>query len=131
MPRYRAGSTPIGLLVETTRKQLTILKSLAAQFHGNGLETVIALRRMCQRRFGKKDLLGNAISDLDFDTAAFVAAPAAAGNTAEEPSLLLFLSPAGPRNQGLARRVARAAELGLAVRQKLGNPTYSEIGETK
>lgn len=115
-----------GLLDETSRKQLTILKSLAAQFHGNGLQTVIALRG--PESASGKGSLGNAISDLDFDTAAFVAAPAAEGNTSEE-QLLLFFSPEGHVIKAW-RGGAGAAELGIAVRQKLGNPAHSQIGET-
>lgn len=117
-----------GLLEEMNRRQLTILKSLATQFHGSGLETVIALRQGPEGAAEKGSLV-NAISDLDFDTATFVAAPVANGNMSEEP-LLLFLSP--ERHVIKAwRGVAGAAELGIAVRQKLGTPSYSEIGETK
>jgi hypothetical protein len=108
---------------------LTILKSLAAQFHGNGLETVIALRRGPESA-SEKGSLGNAISDLDFDTAAFVAAPVTDRNTSEA-SLLLFLSPEGHVIKAWRGGFSGAAELGLAVRQKLGNPAYSEIGEAK
>jgi hypothetical protein len=117
-----------GLLDETSRRQLTVLKSLAAQFHGKGLGTVISLRRGREDAAGKGSL-GNAISDLNFDAAAFVAAPATDGNTSEEP-LLLFLSPEGHVIKAW-RGGAGAAGLGIAVRQKLGNPAYSEIGETK
>jgi len=119
---------PDGLLDETSRRQLTILKSLAAQFHGNGLKTVIALRRISDNA-SEKISLGNAISDLNFDTAAFVDAPATDGATSEEP-LLLFLSPESHVIQAW-RGAAGAAELGIAVRQKLGGPVYSQIGETR
>ncbi len=118
-----------GLLEEATRRQLIILRSLAAQFHGNGLETVIALRRGPEIA-SEKGSLGNAISDLEFDTAAFVAAPVADGNIWEQP-LLLFLSPEGQVIKAWRGEFPGAAELGLAIRQKLGNPAYSEIGETK
>src|SRR3984957_14467043 len=117
-----------GLLDETSRRQLTVLKSLAAQFHGKGLRTVISLRRGHQDAAGKGSL-GNAISDLNFDAAAFVAAPAAGGDPFEEP-LLLFLSPEGHVIRAW-RGGAGAAGLGTAVRQQLGNPAYSEIAETK
>jgi hypothetical protein len=116
-----------GLLDETSRRQLTVLKSLAAQFHGNGLDTVIGLRRGAEAS-SEKGSLSNAISDLTFDTAAFAAAPTVNGNTAEGP-LLLFLSPEGHVVKAW-RSVAGAAELGIAVRQKLGNPAYSQIGES-
>jgi hypothetical protein len=115
-----------GLLDETSRRQLTILKSLAAQFDGNGLETVIALRRAPEA--SGKGTLSKAISDLRFDTAAFVAAPTAHRNTSEE-SLLLFLSPEGHVVKAW-HGVTGAAELGIAVRQKLGSPAYSQIGES-
>jgi hypothetical protein len=118
-----------GLLDETTRKQLTILRSLAAQFHGNGLQTVIALRRAAENVSGNESL-GNAISDLDFDTAAFVAAPLTDGHTLEEP-LLLFLSPERQVIKAWRGEFPGAAELSLAAHQKLGNPAYSKIGETK
>jgi hypothetical protein len=118
-----------GLLDETSRRQLTVLKSLAAQFHGKGLGTVISLRRERREDAAGKGSLGNAISDLTFDAAAFVAAPAADGNPLDEP-LLLFLSPEGHVIRAW-RGGAGTAELGIAVRQKLGNPAYSEIGETK
>jgi hypothetical protein len=114
-----------GLLDETTRRQLTILRSLAAQFHGNGLATVIALRREPEDA-SRKGSLGNAISDLNFDTAVFVAAPAADDNTSE----LLLLSPEGHVIKAWHGGTG-AAELGIAVRRKLGNPAYSQIGETK
>ncbi len=117
-----------GLLDETSRRQLTVLKSLAAQFHGKGLRTVISLRRG-HKDAAAKGSLGNAISDLNFDAAAFVAAPAAGGDPFEEP-LLLFLSPEGHVIRAW-RGGAGAAGLGTAVRQQLGNPAYSEIAETK
>ncbi len=116
------------LLDETSRKQLTILKSLAAQFDGNGLRTVIALRPGSENVSAKR-YLGNAVSDLNFNTAEFVATPNAYGNPSEEP-ILLFLSPEGHVIKAW-RGGAGAAELGLAVRQKLGNPAYSRIDETK
>jgi hypothetical protein len=117
-----------GLLDETSRRQLTVLKSLVAQFHGKGLATVISLRRGDESAAGKGSL-ANAVSDLNFDAAAFGAAPAAGGNPFEEP-LLLFLTPEGHVIRAW-RGGAGAAELGIAVRQKLGNPAYAEIGETK
>jgi hypothetical protein len=117
-----------GLLEGTSRKQVTILKSLAAQFHGDGLETVIAVRGSPENG-SDRGYLDNAISDLDFDTAVFVTAPADHGNTWEEP-LVLFLSPEGHVINAW-RGSAGAAELGLAVRHKLGNPAYSRIGEMR
>jgi len=117
-----------GLLNETSRRQLTILKSLAAQFHGNGLKTMIAFRRVPDKA-SEKEYLANAISDLNFDTATFVAAPITEGNTSEDP-LLLFLSPEGHVIHAW-RGLVGAAELGIAVRQNLGSPAYSQIGETK
>ncbi len=122
------------LLNETTRRQLTMLNSLAAQFHGNGLETVIALRQGPESA-SEKGSLGNAISDLDFDTATFVAAPVAVKDLKDrntsEASLLLFLSPEGHVIKAWRGEFSGAAELGLALRQKLGNPAYSEIGEAQ
>jgi hypothetical protein len=115
-----------GLLDETSRRQLTILKSLAGQFHGNGLDTVIALRHGPEA--SGQGSISNAISDLRFDSAAFAAAPTADGNTSEG-SLLLFLSPEGHVVKAW-HGAAGAADLGIAVRQKLGNPAYSQIGET-
>jgi hypothetical protein len=73
-----------------------------------------------------KGSLDNAISDLNFDTAVFVAAPHTDEN-ATEP-LLLFLSPEGHVIKAW-RGAAGAAELGIAVRQRLGSPSYSQIGE--
>jgi hypothetical protein len=116
------------LLDETSRKQLTILKSLAAQFDGNGLRTVIALRPGSENLSAKR-YLGNAVSDLNFNTAKFVATPNAYGNPSEKP-ILLFLSPEGHVIKAW-RGGAGASELGLAVRQKLGNPAYSRIDEMK
>lgn len=122
------------LLNETTRRQVTMLNSLAAQFHGNGLETVIALRQGPESA-SEKGSLGNAISDLDFDTATFVAAPVAVKDLKDrntsEASLLLFLSPEGHVIKAWRGGFSGSAELGLALRQKLGNPAYSEIGEAK
>lgn len=117
-----------GLLDETSRKQLTLLKSLAAQFHGNGLQTIIALR-LGPQNGRDKGYLANAIFDLDFDNGIFVAAPANDGNTSKEP-FVLFLSPERHVIKSW-RGGAGAAELGLAVRDRLGNPLYSRIGETK
>ncbi len=116
-----------GLLDEKNRKQLTVVKSLAAQFHGNGLRTVIAMGGQTGGAPGK-EFLGNAISDLNLVGAALVAAPAIQGNDSAEP-LLLLLSP--ERHVIRAwRGGAGAAELGIAVRQTLGSPRYSQIGET-
>jgi hypothetical protein len=118
-----------GLLDEPTRKQLTILRSLAAQFHGNGLETVIALHPG-QASLSEKGSLGNAISDLDFDTAMFVTAPVTDANKSNEP-LLLFLSPERHVINAWRGSFPGTAELNFVVRQKLGDPAYSRIGETK
>ena len=115
---------PDGLLDEVNRRQLTILKSLAAQFHGSGLETVIALRRDPESASDKRSL-DNAISDLDFDTAAFVAARATDENVTEP--LLLLISPEGHVIKAWHGPTG-AAELGIAVRRKLGSPSYSQIG---
>ena len=116
-----------GLLNEPIRRQLTLLKSLGAQFHGNGLETVIAFRQGTEHG-SVKEYLNNAISDLDFQNATFVAAPSEE-KTSEEP-LLLLVSPEGHVIKAWDGRVG-AAELGIAVRQKLGTPAYSQIGESK
>jgi hypothetical protein len=113
-----------GLLDEMSRRQLTVLKSLAAQFRGSGLETVIALRRGPESASGKASL-GNAISDLNFDSATFVAAPLVDVSTTEAP-LLLFLSPEGHVIKAW-HGVAGPSELGIAVRLKLGSPSYSQI----
>jgi hypothetical protein len=118
-----------GLLEEITRRQLIVLRSLAAQFRGNGLETVIALRREPENTTGKGSMR-NSLSDLDFDTAAFVAPPVTDRNISKPP-LLQFLSPEGQVIKAWRGGFVGAAELGLAVRQKLGNPAYSEIGEAK
>lgn len=114
-----------GLLNEASRAELTILSSLAAQFHGNGLETVIALRAS-PKDASEKRSLSNAVSDLNFDAAQFAATPAADKDASDEP-LLLFLSPAGHVIKAW-RGFTGAADLGIAVRQKLGNPTYAQIG---
>lgn len=118
---------PDGLVNEPDRKQLTILNSLARQFQGNGLETVIALRLGPQEASGS-GALGNAISDLNFATARFVMAPDVGKNTSREP-LLLLLSPEG-RVMRAWRIGAGAAELGIAVRQVLANPAYSQLDDT-
>jgi hypothetical protein len=70
--------------------------------------------------------LDNALSDLNFDTASFVAAPVMDDNPTEP--LLLFLSPEGHVIKAW-RGAAGAAELGITVRQKLGSPSYSQLGE--
>lgn len=119
---------PDGLLDETTRRQLTILKSLTVQFQANGLVTFISLSRVGDIGLGKEPLR-NAISDLNFDGATFVTAPASSGTLSEKP-LLLLLSPEGHVIKAWPRG-AGAADLGIAVRQKLGNPAYSQIGENK
>jgi hypothetical protein len=113
-----------GILNETSRRQLTMLKSLAAQFHGNGLQMVIALPQGPENAAGNGSL-ANTLSDLNVD-ATFVAA-AVADQNQEEP-LLLLISP--ERHVIKAwRRFAGAAELGIAVREELGNPAYSQISK--
>jgi hypothetical protein len=114
-----------GLLNEASRRQLTLLKSVAAQFHGNGLKVVIALRQGPENAGGNRSL-ANEISDLDFNAAAFVEAPATVQNQ-EEP-LLLLVSPELHVIKAW-RDEAGASELGIAVRQALGNPAYSQIIE--
>ena len=116
-----------GLLNEPSRRQLTLLKSLAAQFHGNGLETVIAFGAGRREQFGKGDISTMRSPISISSTATFVAAPPE-GKTSEEP-LLLLLRPDGHVIEAW-HGGAGAAELGIAVRQKLGTPAYSQIGET-
>jgi hypothetical protein len=112
-----------GLLNEASLRQLTLLKSLAAQFDGNGLHTVIALHRGPENAPGSGSL-ANALSDLNFSAAAFV------GDTEryQEEPLLLLISP--ERHVVRAwRGSAGAAELSMAVRQELGNPAFSQMSE--
>ena len=116
-----------GLMNEKSRKQLTVVKSLTAQFHGNGLRTVIAMGAGSGGDPGRSSL-ANAISDLNLDGVSFVAAPDARANDIAEP-LLLLLSPEGHVIRAW-RGGAGAAELGVAVRQTLGSPAYSQIGES-
>jgi hypothetical protein len=110
-----------GLLNETSRRHLTLLKSLAAQFRGNGLQTVIALQR--PENAAGNGSLANPISDLNLD-ATFVEAT----DHHQEETLLLLISP-GRHVIKAWRGGAGAAELGIAVRQALGNPVYSQISE--
>ncbi len=114
-----------GFLNEVSRRQLTILKSLAAQFHGNGLQVVIALRQGTQNAAGNGSM-ASAISDLDIAAATFVAAPAAVQNQ-QEPVMLL-ISPERHVIKAWSRS-AGPADLGIAVLQVLGNPVYSQINE--
>ena len=121
------GLDASGLLNEKSRKQLTIVKSLTAQFHGNGLRTVIAMDA-ASGGDARRSSLANAISDLNLDGVSFVAAPDVRGNDSLEP-LLLLLSPEGHVIRAWHGE-AGAAELGIALRQTLGNPAYSQLGET-
>ncbi len=123
LPREIDGND---LLNETSRRQLAILKSLTAQFHGNGLETVIALRGT--KNSSPEGQFANAVSDLDFKLATFVVAPDTEGKVSEKP-LLLFISPEGHVIRAWSG-FAGPAELGIAVRQKLGNPAYAQIENT-
>jgi hypothetical protein len=109
-----------GLLNEPSRRHLTLLKSVAAQFRGNGLQTLIAL--LPENAVGNGSL-ANAISDLNLDVT-FVEAT----DHNQEERLLLLISP--ERHVIKAwRGGAGAAELGIAVRQALGDPAHSQMGE--
>jgi hypothetical protein len=110
-----------GLLNEPSRRQLTLVKSVAAQFRGKGLRTMIALRR--PENAAGNGSLADAISDLNLD-ATFVEAT----DHNQEETLLSLISP--ERHVIKAWRAgAGAAELGIAVRQALGDPAYSQISE--
>ncbi len=89
---------------------------------------MIALRLGTQDASGS-GALANAILDLNFAAARFVLAPDAGKNTSEEP-LLLLLSPDGQLIRAW-RTGAGAAELGIPLRQLVGNPAYSRLGDTK
>lgn len=115
-----------GLLNETSRRQLGILKSLTSQFHGNGLKTLIALYPE-RKNTSEYRRLENAISDLDFKLATFVDARGTSVAPSKVP-LILFLSPEGHVIKDW-HGFAGAAELGIAVRQKLGDPAFSQMGE--
>jgi hypothetical protein len=117
---------PDGLLNEPDRKQLAILSGLTKQFHGNGLEAVVALREVPKDASGRESLI-NAIFDLNFGAAQFVIAPAA-GKARSQERLLLLLTP-DSHVVGAWPTGAGAAELGIAVRQMLGNPAYSQLGD--
>jgi hypothetical protein len=114
-----------GLLKEMSYRQLVFLKSLHTQFHGNGLKMVIALRNV--KNPSAKEDLANVISDLGFKSAVF-AYMQTAGTLAPEEPLTLLLSPEGHVAKAW-HGIAGASDLGIAVRQRLGSPAYSQIGE--
>jgi len=68
----------------------------------------------------------NAINDLDMKQVVFASAPASMTSSTEMPRTLL-VSPNG-KVVATWSTFPGPAELGIAVRQKLGEPAYSQIG---
>jgi hypothetical protein len=101
------------------------LKSLSLQFHAKGLEEVVLLETGSANS-SLSPQLRNAINDLDMKDVTFAFAPTSGTSTIEIPQTLL-VSPNGKVVEAW-RVFAGPAELGVAVRQRLGKPAYSQIG---
>lgn len=112
-------------LDEYSRRQLVVLKSVSLQFRGKGLEEVVLLETG-PASSSLLPKLTNAVNDLDMKAVVFASAPASGTNKAEMPQILL-VSPDG-RVVHAWHGFAGPAELGIAVRQALGEPAYSQIG---
>lgn len=113
-----------GSLNEECRRQLVILKSLATQFHGNGLNPVIILEFNSHSKLNKQDLL-NAVTDLGINSDMTVAVKRTASDTAES-SLILLQSPEG-KVVRTWKEFAGASKLGVAIRERVGFPIYSQM----
>jgi hypothetical protein len=123
--RLPGESDRAGLLNESSRRQLTILKSLALQYYAKGLEEVVLLETSpANSPFSTE--IRNAINDLDTEQIIFASAPASGKNRTEVPQTLLV----SPDDKIVARwrSFAGPAELGIAVWQRLGEPAYSQLG---
>ena len=114
-----------GMCDEDCLRQLTMVRSVSTQFRPNGLRTVIAFRDRPQDA-PAKEALDNLIRDLNFAGAQFATVPATNGPNIDKP-LVLLISPEGHVVQAW-HAFASAAEMGIAVRRRLGNPDYSKIG---
>lgn len=122
--RLSAKSDEAGLLDELSRRQLIVLKSLSLQFHDKGLEEVVLLDAGSANSPLSPEIR-NAINDLDMKHVVFGSAPAS-GTSTEIPQALLV----SPDDKVVEtwHTFAGPAELGIAVRQRLGEPAYSQIG---
>lgn len=114
-----------GVLDELSRRQLIVLKSLSLQFHAKGLEEVVLLESGSENSPFSPEIR-NAINDLDMKQVVFASAPASMTSSTEMPRTLL-VSPNG-KVVATWSTFPGPAELGIAVRQKLGEPAYSQIG---
>jgi hypothetical protein len=114
-----------GVLDDAARRQLMVLKSIDLQFHAKGLKVVVWLDRGSATVFSSRAFL-NAIDDLEMKDVVFAQAPATLSKVADAQQTWL-LSPDG-EVASTWHGFAGPAELGIAVRQRLGYPAYSQMG---
>ncbi|MGC1781135.1 MAG: right-handed parallel beta-helix repeat-containing protein [Acidobacteriaceae bacterium] len=109
-----------GMIGDAAMRQIVVLKSLSRQYRARGLQVTLRMTSRDTRLF-ETERFRNGMIDLDLDG---IAATQAAGDAAER---MVLRSPDG----GIAGQwdgFAGPVKLGLALRQQLGEPAYSQMG---
>lgn len=116
-----------GLLNEESRRQLVVLASVAAQYHGSGLATVIALQGIAGS--DAKEAYANIISDFAVPAGEFVLAESRS-SIPEGAPLVLLTSPSGDI-VNVWHGFGGAVELGMELRRQIGEPALAHIGDSE
>ena len=112
-----------GLLNESTRRQLAVVKSLYLQFHSKGLDIHVVFPSQSDSRPENLVDLQNAMRDSGIEEMQIVRL--STGQTAGQSEMVL-LSPDG-RIAGAWQGFTGPAQVGPLVRQQLGVPLYSQL----
>ncbi|MGO8720909.1 MAG: right-handed parallel beta-helix repeat-containing protein [Acidobacteriaceae bacterium] len=109
-----------GIISDAALQQIVVLKSLSQQYRARGLRVIVRMTSPDAQIF-KTQRFRNVVTDLDLDG---ITMTQAAGSEVERTMLL------GPDGKAAGKwdEFASPAALGLAVRQRLGEPAYSQMG---
>lgn len=113
---------PHGLLNETSRRQLVVIKSLYSQFRSKGLNVHIVFPEHSGAFSQDPGEWQNVVRDLGLEGMSIDKATA-------PPSVVLFAP--DDRIAAQWQTFAGPAQLGLFLRQQLGAPLYSEMGPSR
>jgi hypothetical protein len=109
-----------GMMSDAALQQIVVLKSISQQYHARGLQVKLRMTSPDARLF-KTGAFHNAVTDLDL---AGITTEHGSGRGAERTTLLM----PGGHIAGQWNGFTGPSTLGLAMRQWMGEPNYSQMG---